>query len=257
MEKEIKPANSGLNEKDKKRKLNLIVQLCISLLIVCASVATIYAQNNAVAIASFVVGKAFYKTTDSTKWTAIKQGTVVPEGSSVKVGNGSRLTLLYGKSEYRLAQNTEIQMEAFAEGKKEGKVALQSGFAWFNIDKRPGEKFRVSTPTSTAGVRGTSFATMYELKNKTAMNCICEGKVDVSNLDNSSTKMVTAGTGTMIQAGKEIVESSYKDLIVKENSLPAFQERIKSNPILANCLSCHTPKGWKSKGIIRDETYAK
>lgn len=217
----------------------------------------IFANDKNGAIASFVIGKSFYQSPANSKWVPIKQGVIVPEGASIKTGNGSKVTLLYGKSEFRVSQNSEIKLTSFASGKKDGKVDMVSGFAWFKVDKRPGEKVSVSTYTSTAGVRGTAFATMYDTKTKSAMNCICEGKVEVSNLDNSSSVVASSGTGTSIDKNGKLKEESYQDIIVKLEAMPGFEKKIKSNPMLSNCLSCHTPKGWSSKGILKDETYAK
>lgn len=236
---------------------NLIAKWILAITMMGFSAYHVFANDKNGAIASFVVGKTFYKAQANSKWLPIKQGLILPEGSAIKTGNGSKITLLYGKSEFRVAQNSEIQLTSFAEGKKEGKVDMVSGFAWFKVDKRPGEKVSVSTQTSTAGVRGTAFATMFDPKTKTAMNCICEGKVEVANLDNSSSLVASAGTGTSVAENGKVVEDSYKDLIVKLDAMPGFEKKIKANPMLNNCLSCHTPKAWKSKGVIKDETYAK
>lgn len=39
--------------------------------------------------------------------------------------------------------------------------------------------------------------------------------------------------------------------------MPDFESKVKDAPMLKNCLSCHTPKGWTAPGIIKDEKYGK
>ena len=55
----------------------------------------------------------------------------------------------------------------------------------------------------------------------------------------------------------DIDMSSYKNLIVKKESMPEFEAKVKENPMLKTCLSCHTPKGWTAPGIMKDDKYGK
>ncbi|WCL48364.1 FecR family protein [Leptospira sp. GIMC2001] len=231
--------------------------LLLAVLVLVLSVAHVIGQSNNDATVSFVIGKTFVKPSKTSKWNPLKLGDKIPEGSLVKAGNGSRLTVLFKGSEFKIAPNTELEISSFPDGKKDGSVDLKSGFAWFKLSNLGDTKFTAKTPTSTAGVRGTAFATMYSAKEKMAMNCICEGKVEIGNSAGSKSELVKAGSGTSIRPNGDIDISSYKDDLSKNVANPSFAKKIKAAPVLANCLSCHTPKGWDYKGVVRDETYGK
>ena len=91
------------------------------------------------------------------------------------------------------------------------------------------------------------------------MHCVCEGKVEVaSNETGAKSKLVEKGNGSSLKKGSgDIDMSSYKNLIVKKEAMPEFETKIKEAPILKNCLSCHTPKGWKAEGVVKDDKYGK
>ncbi|SOR62894.1 Sigma factor regulatory protein, FecR/PupR family (fragment) [Leptospira interrogans serovar Manilae] len=67
------------------------------------------------------------------------------------------------------------------------------------------------------------------------------------------------GKGTIVSSKDiEIKKLEYKGIIKKLNTLSGFEERLKKNPFLKNCLSCHTPEGWiPQEEIFKDETYGK
>lgn len=91
------------------------------------------------------------------------------------------------------------------------------------------------------------------------MNCVCEGSVEVQGQG-----ILKKGMGGMLQKGKPSLEkTSYKDMISKIEekgktsivALPKFKTYVKKFPEMKSCLACHTPKGWKWKGIAKDNTY--
>ncbi|MEM7180981.1 MAG: FecR domain-containing protein [Spirochaetota bacterium] len=210
------------------------------------------------AVVSFVVGKVWQKAKPGkkAKYRRVRLGDKIKENATIVTGNASYVTLVYNKSEFKLMPKTTFHMQSLPTNKKAGKVKIKKGFGWFKI-RNAKKGFNASTVTSTAGVRGTAFATIYDKKNKKAFNCICHGKVEVGNLQKKKI-LFTAGNGSMIKRGtSKIVKTKYSDHIKKKHALVSFKKKIQADPILQNCLSCHTPKGWKWKGVPRDNTYGK
>jgi hypothetical protein len=235
---------------------NLFHKLFI-ILIVSLQIQTLVADDSAKV--SFVVGKVSAKPSSDAKasWKLLKKDDLVNSGDTIMTGNGSQVTLLYNSSEFKIAPNSTLVLKSLHTKDKDGEVEVSSGFAWFKLDKLGKQTFKATTPASTAGVRGTAFAALYDEKTKVAMNCVCDGKVEVAG--SAKGTVVSRGSGSLVKAGEDKVDTfSYKGLIEKTGAaLPEFEKKIKENPTLKNCLSCHTPKGWKIEGIAKDEKYGK
>lgn len=213
------------------------------------------------ATVSFVKGKVNARSATNAKspLKLLKKGDKVSEGTTILTGNGSSITLTFNGSEFKVLQNSTFNLNTLPTKEKGGDVEVQNGFAWFKVEKENAGKngFNARTPTSTAGVRGTAFATMYEPQVKTAMNCICHGKVEVASNEKKSL-VLEQGYGSMVVGGKpEVQKAEYLKDFEKGQVLPSFGEKIKTAPILKNCLSCHKTKGWEYKGVQKDETYGK
>ncbi|MDX1957968.1 MAG: FecR family protein [Leptospiraceae bacterium] len=209
---------------------------------------------------SFVVGKVSARSTSDSKaaWKQLKKDDLVNSGETIMTGNGSQVTLLYNGSEFKVAPNSTLVVKSLHNKDKDGEVEVSSGFAWFKLEKLGKKTFKATTPATTAGVRGTAFAALYDEKTKTAMNCICDGKVEVAGSAKST--MVSRGSGSVVKAGEEKVDIvSYKGMFEKKTgaALPTFEKKVQESPAMANCLSCHTPKGWTAPGILKDEKYGK
>lgn len=67
------------------------------------------------------------------------------------------------------------------------------------------------------------------------------------------------GKGTIVSSkDPEMKKVEYEGIIKKLKTLPGFEARLKKNPSLKNCLSCHTPEDWTpSEDFLKDETYGK
>lgn len=217
----------------------------------------VYSQSTKSATIAFTSGKNSWKESKNAKWKIVKPGDKITEGSVIRTGNGSRLTLNVEGSEFKLAPNTEIELNSLPLDKKDGKVNVTRGFTWYKMINLKGNQFSVSTPTTTAGVRGTAFSAMYDHRKNESKNCICEGSVNVAGGKEDKPMLLSAGSGASVSKNGKLQEESYKEFIVKMEALPEFKTKIAKSPMLVNCLSCHTPKGWDQKGILRDEKYGK
>lgn len=209
---------------------------------------------NEYAVASFVKGKVnILSSSDSQKlWKALKINDPIRPGDRIKTGNGSKVDFTFQESEFRLQPNTDFTLKEWDAKKKTSSIHVETGASWFRVKGFQSGNFQVSTPTTTAGVRGTAFGVFYEEKEKKGYTCVCEGKVNINGTD------FTKGTGGALAKGAtDLEKNEYKDLITKEGSTILMKERMKSMPMLSRCLPCHKPIGWTSDGFLPDEKYGK
>ncbi|MDV6235771.1 FecR family protein [Leptospira ellisii] len=236
-----------------------IVSILVSLAMTGSSIVLLSQESKTGdAKVGFLLGKAHVQKAGKTSWENLKANDFVDEGDTISTGNGSRLTVLYKGSEFKIQQNSKVKLASLHGESKDGKVEVNQGFAWFKIVGLKGRQFNVATATSTAGVRGTSFSVLFDPKTKDASFCTCEGKVAVSDSEGKEV-LQEKGKGTLI-SGKEpeMKKVEYEGVIKKLKSLSGFEARLKKNVSLKNCLSCHTPEGWTPPDdVLKDETYGK
>ncbi|RHX79735.1 iron dicitrate transport regulator FecR [Leptospira yasudae] len=206
----------------------------------------------------FLLGKAHVQKTGKTSWEPLKSNDFVDEGDLISTGNGSRITIVYKGSEFKIQQNSKVKLASLHGESKDGRVEVNQGFAWFKIVGLKGKKFDVATATSTAGVRGTSFSVLYDPKTKDSSFCTCEGKVLVSDSEGKEI-LQEKGQGTVVSPkDSDMKKVEYEGIIKKLKALSGFEARLKKNASLKNCLSCHTPEGWTPPNDVqKDETYGK
>lgn len=234
--------------------------MVLSLALTLCSLVLISQENqDKESVVSFLTGKVQVQKLAKGAWITLKQGDKVGEGDVISTGNGSKITLLYKGSEFKVLPNTKLKLTTLYNDSKDGKLEVLSGFAWFKILNLKGKKFEVFTPTSTAGVRGTSFSAFHDAKSKDSSFCTCEGKVAVTGTgDPKEGTLQEKGNGGYYPGdSSEPKRSSYDGLIVKFKALPPFKDLMKKNISLKNCLSCHTPQGWtpEESSVPSDETY--
>ncbi|WP_061231265.1 FecR family protein [Leptospira weilii] len=207
---------------------------------------------------SFLLGKAHVQKPGKSSWEPLKSNDFVYEGDLISTGNGSRITVLYRGSEFKIQQNSKIGLTSLHGESENGRLEIDQGFAWFKIVNLKGKEFDVATSNSTAGVRGTSFSVLYDPKTKDSSFCTCEGKVTISD-SNGKEILQEKGKGTIVfSQDPEMKKVEYEGIIKKLKTLPGFEARLKKNLSLKNCLSCHTPEGWApSEDFLKDETYGK
>lgn len=206
------------------------------------------------AVATFIRGKvSFLPAQDTSKlWKTLKVNDVIKPGDRIKTGNGSKVDFLFQETEIRIQPNTDFSLQEWNSEKKIAKAYVQNGAAWFRVNNFKKGNFEVSTPTTTAGVRGTAFGVFFEEKEQKGYTCVCEGTVNINGSDFSK------GTGGAKKVGAtELEKNNYKDLITKEGSTLLFKEKRREFPMLNRCLPCHKPVGWEDKSYLPDETYGK
>ncbi|WP_232369458.1 FecR family protein [Leptospira abararensis] len=206
------------------------------------------------AVATFTRGKvSFLSSTDSSKlWKTLKINDILKPGDRIKTGNGSKVDFLYKETEIRIQPNTDFTLKEWNFENKVAKAYVDKGAAWFRVSNFKKGSFEVSTPTTTAGVRGTAFGVFYEEKEKKGYTCVCEGLVNINGSE------FAKGSGGALKMGAtEIEKNDYKDIITKEGATIKFREKRKEMPMLSRCLPCHKPVGWEDSSFTPDETYGK
>lgn len=113
-----------------------------------------------------LAGEAKYKKAGDEQWLPLELDTVLSEGDSVKTGLDSQVKLELSGSgkigEVTVRRESEFTLKALvhdpATGTRNTLLDVHVGSVLVQAEKLQGEsKFRVKTPTSIVGVRGTKF----------------------------------------------------------------------------------------------------
>ncbi len=111
-------------------------------------------------------GDAQIRKAGSSDWTILSQDMILSEGDTLKTGNNTELILeLAGgakTAEVTVRANTEMSFDTFRHEAEKGNdqtlLDVTVGGILVQAEKLRGEsKFEVKTPTSIAGIRGTTF----------------------------------------------------------------------------------------------------
>lgn len=133
-------------------------------------------------------------------------GRIVAEGEALTVGEGAMLRLPDG-SDVELDQRTTVEVRTLARpgGAPVTHLHLRRGAVRVAVPPRPTRGaviFRVTSPVSTAGVRGTDFSVAYEpplgnaIASEQADVDVFEGTVEVDN--GGEPELVQAGDGASV-----------------------------------------------------------
>ncbi|EMN49123.1 sigma factor regulatory protein, FecR/PupR family [Leptospira interrogans str. L1207] len=172
----------------------------IILLSAIASSITLLSQETENAKVSFLLGKSYVQKSGKSSWESLKPNDFLEEGDLISTGNGSRITVHYKGSEFKIQQSSKVKLSNLPEKSKRGVLEVNQGFAWFKIVNLKGKKFEVTTPNSTAGVRGTSFSAFYDPKTRESSFCTCEGKVSISDPTEKEILFQEKGEGTIVSS---------------------------------------------------------
>lgn len=120
-----------------------IASILISLTITGSSIVLLSQESKTGdAKIGFLLGKANVQKAGKTSWEPLKSNDFVDEGDLISTGNGSRVTVLYKGSEFKIQQNSKVKLTSLYGENKDGKVEVNSGFAWFKIVGLKGKKLR-------------------------------------------------------------------------------------------------------------------
>ncbi len=168
--------------------------LSLLVIVVCPNFG--FAQSVSVAA---VKGQVEAKSPTDGKFNALKIGSSVMDGQTVKTGAAGLVVLVFpDESRVKLKEKTELVVRVPKEEDKYG-IDLIKGALFSLVRKRPNQKFFVKTPMGVAGVRGTQFFTSFD---KNFWMCVEDGEVEVKN--EKTTLNVAAGFGVVVEKGKKI-----------------------------------------------------
>ncbi len=136
----------------------------------------------------------------------IEQGAVLEEGAVLRIPAGCRLALtLEDDSTLRLMSGAVVKLKKLRrnsfDASPEVEVELLDGRMKIDVPRKrisPDAPFRVLTPTSIAGVRGTEFYVSFDAKERKSQVMVDEGVVGVRGLLDVAEKRVEAGQGVTI-----------------------------------------------------------
>ncbi|BDA78557.1 iron dicitrate transporter FecR [Leptospira kobayashii] len=113
-----------------------------------------------------------------------KTGDPIQKGDTLRSGEKSAAIVEFGEEEtiIEIQSNSEFQ---FVDTGKNKELILNSGRSWLRSAKlQKDATLNLKTPTSVAGVRGTTFFTF--VVGDMSLTCHCEGEVDLKSLKNNS-----------------------------------------------------------------------
>ena len=148
---------------------------------------------------------------------AAKIGDAVKQGMTIKTGPKAVVDIYFGTNVVRILENSSVVMTELvrnvADNRENSEFYVENGKMFSKVTRKlvDGEKFKVTTPTSVAGVRGTEFL-VSEDEGKSNVACI-DGVVVVkeSGSDDSTYKEVEAGKEANIEKGKPISVADLKE----------------------------------------------
>jgi len=147
-----------------------------------------------------------------------KRGTKLENGDKIKTGSNGRMAVKFidDNSLLRIRPNSSCTINTKKEQNSVAKnIFVEVGSIFSRITKGPNTSFRVTTPTSVASVKGTSYWTVQKFKGGTQYFGE-DGIVEVSN---------DAGTALMKAGETSIVSSKNSKPIVrktKDGEKPTF-----------------------------------
>ena len=157
------------------------------------------------------------KIVDGGTVSAAKIGDTVKQGMTVKTGPRAVADIYFGDNVIRILENSSVVMTELvrnvADNRENSEFYVENGKMFSRVTRKlvDGEKFRVNTPTSVAGVRGTEFIVSEE-EGKSNIACI-DGVVVVKEQgsDDSIYKEVEVGKEVNVEKGKPISVADLKE----------------------------------------------
>lgn len=149
----------------------------------------------------------------------LTRGMVLREGQTIKTGaDGFVSLLLPDQSRLFLSANSVLRIQYFRHvmdvDRDLTELVLEEGYVETQIQtQRDNSRFRVSTPLSVTGVRGTVFGVAYDRQTNTQTNDVMQGRVAIDHIAQErrgwGTRVVNASAdGMMLNAGQGAVFES-------------------------------------------------
>ena len=149
------------------------------------------------------------------KWVQAKSGMSIDIGQQIKTDSkATAIIRLENELEIKLRSETTLTLKDYSkEESKSSSISLLQGSFFSKVAKqKSGQKIIFTTPTATAGVRGTQFFMAYnenvsQNKLPETILCVKEGTVEVTPIDGTianekKSKLIHQGEGIVYVKGK-------------------------------------------------------
>jgi len=115
------------------------------------------------------------------------KNTVIYAGDNIRTGNNSYIVFVVDKDAYQLGENSRLVLRSSFGIIQTLRLLSGSLLAVFS----PGRK-TISTPTATAGIRGTGIFADVSTDKSSTYFCTCYGSVELSAVSSGEKMMLTA-----------------------------------------------------------------
>lgn len=153
---------------------------------------------------------------DGEKKSAAKVGDVVRQGMKVETGANSFADIYFDENAVKILENSVVEISELElnmqEESEKTRFHVKKGKVFAKVARKlaKNDRFQVTTPTATAGVRGTEFLVAEE-KNKALVACL-NGTVAVSSEVSADKKTLD------LTEGKEIIIEIDKEMTIRDLS---------------------------------------
>ncbi len=165
-------------------------------------------------------------------------GDSITQGMVIKTGAKAVVDIYFNGSVIRILEKSTVVMKELvrdlATNKELSEFYIENGKLFSKVSRKlvEGEKFKVTSPTAVAGVRGTEFL-VEEDNGKSKISCV-EGTVAVKEPEKAETDyvLVEAGKEAEIEKGKPVSVSDLKQQNLEnirkiKEDIKALQEDIR------------------------------
>jgi hypothetical protein len=165
-------------------------------------------------------------------------GDKITQGMTVNTGAKSVVDIFFEGSVIRILENSSVVMKELTKNLSNNKelteLYVQNGKVFSQVTKKltENERYKITTPTSVASVRGTEFL-VNEENRKSKISCV-DGTVAVRDAleDDSSFVDVNDGKSASIESGKpisveDLSEEDINDIKKIKNDIKGIREDIR------------------------------
>lgn len=163
-------------------------------------------ENKQSVTALFIKGKALI--INSAGEHSLKKGDILNSGDVISTGEKSAVIIETGavSGQLEIQSNSKLKVESSPKGYE---FFLEAGNVWVSVNKlSKDQEFKLKTPTTVAGVRGTKFFTFND--GELTGTCHCEGQIEYSN-NMSHKSEVNSGDYLVIHKGDKSVTVKEED----------------------------------------------
>lgn len=158
-------------------------------------------------------------------------GDAITQGMVIKTGAKSVVDIYFSGSVIRILEKSSVVMKELikdlASNKELSEFYVENGKLFSKVSRKlvEGEKFKVTSPTAVAGVRGTEFL-VEEENGKSKISCV-EGAVEVKEAEKADSDyvLVEAGKEAELEKGKPVSVSELKEQ--NRENIRRIKEEIK------------------------------